>query len=182
MSIETMTDKYLSSIREDLNHSGANIFKSLVEDKELYVNAIPESLFVNYFLPFFLGRGNNPNWLMEWISIAGTPASEVRVYHDSTRETLFYVPPTLNLNNFILPNSENNLANIFARYNMYNRNLPQEGTRFLLNELEEKQRQLVDPMEHQYLGNWIGILKRYNIDMAPAAAAPQTSSNDYLDY
>ena len=181
MSIETMTDQYLSSIRADLNHNGDSIFKTLVEDKELYVNAIPESLFVNYFLPFFMGRNDNPNWLMEWISIAGTPASEVRVYGDVTRETLFYVPPTLNVNNFILPNSENNLANIFIRYNMYNRNLPQEGTRFLLNELEEKKRLLVDPLEQHYLGNWIDILRRYNIQ-PPAAVASQTPSDDYLDY
>lgn len=181
MTIEKMTSQYLANINDDLNHNGANIFKALVEDKELYVNSIPESLFVNYFLPFFTGKGNNPNWLMEWISIAGTPASEVRVFSDSTHETLFYVPPTLNLNNFILPNSDNNLGNIFTRYNMYNGNLPQEGATFLNRELEEKKKQLPQTVQQTYADNWINILKRYNlynVSVQKQAVVP----DDYLDY
>lgn len=180
--MDQMTNQYINSIKEDLDVRGAGIFKSLVEDKELYVNALPESIFVNYFLPCFMGKGNNPNWMVEWITVSGTPSSEVRIIKDGTNETLFYVPPILNLNSFVLPTSENNLGNIFARYEMYNRNLPIEGTRFLYNELENKKKLLIDPMDKAHLSNWIGILQRYGIAPPTEPNSVAGTSNDYLDY
>jgi hypothetical protein len=181
MSIDNVTNQYFANINEDLNIRGNSIFKSLVEDKELYVNKLPESIFVNYFLPCFMGKSTNPNWMVEWITISGTPASEVRIVKDGTDETLFYVPPILNLNNFILPNSANNLSSIFTRYEMYNRNLPMEGVTYLHQELESKKNMLTDPVDKGHMTNWISILQRYGIVPPPVAGNTQ-ASGDYLDY
>ena len=72
-------------------------------------NKVPESIFVNYFLPRFINLNNingvDPrNHIVEWISIAGSPMAEVSVVSDSTGEELFVVPAYLSTNHLSVGN------------------------------------------------------------------------------
>lgn len=181
-TLTNMTTEYINNITKDLNYKGDEIFSKLILDKDSYINSLPESIFVNYFLPFFMGNNSNPNWILEWISIAGAPAMEVRVFKDNTNETLYYVPPLLDTNNIMLANAGNNFGNIFARYKMYCNNIPMEGTKFLMNELNNKTNELQHSVNTDHENVWMGILHRYNL--IPQSVVGQTvqADNDYLEY
>lgn len=184
MELDELANSSMARIIEDLSHKSETIFNGLVGNKDEFLNAIPESLFINYFLPKFLGNVDNPNWVLEWIGIAGTPSSEVRVFSDVTKETLYYVPPVLNLSNIIYANQGNSFDNIFTRYQMYNNNLPVEGTKFLNSELSRKRNETNNFIDKRFLDNWIYILQRYNY-LPPEqtnANVPTSSPSDILDY
>ena len=59
---------------------------------------LPEHIFVSYFLPFFIGQrqvDEKNNYPAQWISIAGSPTSEVDVI-DSSGTVLYTVPAFFN--------------------------------------------------------------------------------------
>lgn len=59
---------------------------------------LPEHIFVSYFLPFFIGQrqvDEKNNYPAQWISIAGSPTSEVDII-DNSGNYLFTVPAFFN--------------------------------------------------------------------------------------
>jgi len=186
-TLEKITQNYITNIIDDLNYKGEDIFNKLILDKDSYVNSLPESLFTSYFLPFFIGTNNtNINWVLEWISIAGSPSMEVRVFNDNNpKETLYYVPPILDINNIMLANVNNNLNNIFTRYKMYNNNLPVEGTNYINKELHNKSNEFTFIVNKEYERTWFNILQRYNIlsdSNVSNNVINSISNTDYLDF
>lgn len=181
MSIEV--DKNLFSeitktIYNELNSSTDKIYNSLVENKESYCNSLPESIFVNYFLPFFIGqRNDNENWLLEWISIAGTPSSYVRIFKDGdVNRTLFFVPPVLNTN---IINNDISLKSIIETSNNYSNNIPIVGTRFLFEALQDKSNKMLSNFNNSYINEWVSIFNYYNL--IPKQESSSNSNNSSLD-
>lgn len=172
------------TIFKDLENSTEKIFNSLVENKESFCASLPESIFVNYFLPFFIGtRNDNPNWLVEWISIAGSPSSYVRIFSDGNiSNTLFFVPPVLNTN---ILNSDISLKAILQTSNDYSLNLPIVGTKFLYEAMHDKSLQLTQNLDNTYIQEWLNIFTRYNLIPTNIEIANNTNSsnlNDLLEY
>lgn len=138
------------------------VFNNLLDNP--VINNIPESLFVNYFLPCFIGRSNNSNWVLEWISIAGSPMAEVGVFDDNTKELLYIVPSILNSNNMFLNKSEGDIGDILTRYDQINSNNPMQGLGFLIDALNNKNSELFNKINFNDVNNrWISILSRYNL-------------------
>lgn len=186
MSLDNQIQNVRSMVLADIDKSAKIVFEGLLDNP--LVNRIPESLFVNYFLPHFIGQGNNPNWVMEWISIAGTAMAEVAVFKDGTNEVLFNVPSLLYTNNLFMHKRGGDLGDIFNRFEQINNNTPQNGLAFLLTALNSKNAELMNNFNMQGANNvWLQIFQRYGLVQAtPAIGSTPTQDqaqnlNDFFD-
>lgn len=162
MSIDHKVNVIKSMLESEMNRYKNVVFNNLLNTP--YLNTIPESLFVNYFLPCFIGRSNNNNWVIEWISIAGSPMAEVGVFKDGTNEILFSVPSILNSNNMFLTKTEGDIGDIFSRYEQINNNSPTQGLNFLIDALNSKNTELLNKVNFNDINSrWISILTRYGL-------------------
>lgn len=176
MSIETQANAVRDMLMAEIDKSRAIVFDGLLNAAPM--NSIPESLFVNYFLPCFLGNPTNPNWVMEWISIAGTAMSEVGVFSDTTREHLFTVPSMLNSNNLYLHKQAGDIGDIFGRYDQINNNLPTRGLGFLIEALNSKNQELLNNLSFDDVNQkWYAILARYNVIQTDQGLGQQNTAS-----
>lgn len=183
MAIEQNINKVLEMIYRETTKTQDIVYSGLVEGRT--VNRIPESLFVNYFLPCFLGQRENPNWIMEWISIAGTPMAEVDVFDDNTKQILFTVPSVLNSNRLLLSNQGANINDIFSRYEQINNNMPINSLNFLISALNEKGSQLLSSVNNnEPIQKWIYILKRYGYinEQQQQQSSNEPQQLDFFEY
>jgi len=180
MSIEDQANAVKNMLMAEIDKSKTIVFDGLLNN--IVLNSIPESLFINYFLPCFLGEPKSPNWVMEWISIAGTPMAEVGVFRDGTNELLFTVPSILNTNNLFLHKQGGDLGDIFTRFDQINNNTPSRGLGFLIQALNSKNQELLSKISFNEVNQkWYEILTRYklvNIDQS----STQTTDNNPGDY
>lgn len=180
-------DEYFSKVKLDmqqqLSASKDSIYDKLVGDISSYCNSIPESLFVNYFLPFFIGKQFNDQWVLEWISIAGSPMASVRVFKDGSNETLYFVPSILNANSLMANKGSVDMNSILARYEQYNSNLPIQGVKFLFDALNDKSRELLNNVNLEETNKvWIDIFTRYGlINLEVINNTSNNSSSDDLN-
>lgn len=183
MSVEQQVKSVQEMLLREMDKSKTIIFDGLLNNS--MINNIPESLFVNYFLPYFIGNNtNNNNWVMEWISIAGSPMVEVGILKDNTNEVLYYVPSILNTNNVLLHKQDGDISDIFNRYEQINNNIPIQGLNFLIKALNSKNTELLAKVNFDEINKrWINIFQRYNIvTQSPGGqASPPTDSGDYFD-
>lgn len=186
MSLENQLQSVRNAILADIDKSKEIVFKGLLDNP--MINQIPESLFVNYFLPHFIGNGNNPNWVMEWISVAGTPMAEVAVFKDGTNEILFNVPSLLYTNNLFMHKRGGDLGDIFNKFEQINNNLPQNGLSFLLTALNSKNHELMSNFNMQGANTvWMHIFQRYGLiattqAVTPGPATQQANLNDFFEF
>lgn len=182
MSIEDQANTIKDMLLDEMDQSKTIIFDGLLNN--LAINSIPESLFVRYFLPCFLGNPVSSNWVIEWISIAGTPMAEVNVFRDGTNEILFTVPSILNTNNLLLYKEDGDLGDIFIRYDQINNNTPRQGLNFLLQALNSKKQELLNKVNFNVINQrWYDILLRYNIVQPIIQTSKQTDvdTSDYFE-
>lgn len=183
MDLEAIMTQMNDKVRSDMNAANTVIYQSLVEEKSAITNKMPESIFVNYFLPFFLNeRNDNPQWMIQWVGIAGSSGSEVNIIDDVTKQHLFFVPAIFNSDQIRINNTEGtSYQNLFTRYNMMTNNLPQQGIRYLVGELSKKLDTLglqgLNPTETNFHRQWQYILQRYNRIPKP----DQQNSTDSAD-
>lgn len=180
--LQERVDHIKQAIMEDLSKGQQSIFKGLVTD--IQPNRLPEPIFVSYFLPGFLGSNPNRNWLLEWISVAGSPSAEVSVFDPATQQELFRVPPVLASRGILLPRGNGDLNDIFTRHEMMKGTIGNQGTRFLFNALSHKSEQALSTYENETNERWSHILARYGY--APTHQQtnqpPVTSGDDLFEY
>lgn len=174
----------MSNVREalytDINKNRDVIFNGLVENAP--VNSLPESVFVNYFLPCFIGQQTNPNWVMEWISIAGTPMAEVNIIKDGTQEILFRVPGILSTNTLFNKNKVA-MSDVFSRYDQLSANIPSQGLNFLMSALGNINKDILDQHNLDIVKqNWLHILQRYNLVQVNIPVTNNQNDSDLSDY
>lgn len=182
MSIDAQIESVRKALLGQMEESKNIVFSGLL-DNQLF-NRIPESIFVNYFLPCFMGNAQNNNWVMEWVSVAGTPMAKVGVVKDGTDQVLFMVPALLHTNNLLMERGGGDMQNIFSRYEQLNSNLPVNGLRFLSEALNSKNQELISKLSmDEVKTDWMNILIRYNL-AAPITEQNQiqTPSEDYFDF
>lgn len=165
---------------EDLDNAQSKIFEGLVVD--YHPNQIPEHIFSSYFLPSFMGQNPNKNWMLEWVSIAGSPNREVSVVDPSGAE-LFRVPAILPTQNLLLDNSKVTLNDIFTHTQTLSRSL-QGGANFLFEQLGRKTQELPHAGLQNTQEAWNAILARYNIAIpqAHSATAQAKPEEDMFEY
>lgn len=181
MSIEDHANAVKEMLMAEIEKSRSIVFDGLLNAGPL--NSIPESLFVNYFLPCFLGNPSNPNWVMEWVSIAGTPMAEVGVFHDITKEHLFTVPSLLNTSNLYLHKQSGDIGDIFSRYDQISNNTPTRGLSFLIQALNSKNKELLHNLDFNEVNQkWYFILNRYNLIEQNQQSVQKNNTQDSDDY
>ncbi len=151
-----------NAVLTEVNRNKETIFNGMLDGAPVYT--LPESVFVQYFLPRFTGQLQSANWIVEWISISGSPMAEVSIYDDNTKQELYRVPPLFYTNNLISQNKSVKLTDIFNRFEQINNNIPQAATNFLFTALGEKQKELWSNQNHETVkAAWGRILSRYNL-------------------
>lgn len=100
--IKRLQDEIVKKIQSDRADNIAatmgNIHQSLVVDTLNNPNKLPEEVFVSQFLPYFRGDKNaivQPEAMALWISIAGSPFSEVSIINSVSGEEIYRVPPVM---------------------------------------------------------------------------------------
>ncbi len=178
MSVQRMMTDVKDMFISEMNTVRDKAFKGLVED---FPKArLPENIFVEYFLPLFLGhRTDRPNWVAEWIGVAGSPSAEVEVFNQVTGEVLFTVPGVL-ATSLVNPASDGVwMHDIFARGSQLNNNIPGSGTNFVLNQLNDKLNACVDDSEmSKEKSGWTYILNRYGYSVQNQQTQETSSGMD----
>jgi hypothetical protein len=178
--LQENVNRVKETIINDLKKGQETIFNGLVVN--VLPNRLPEPLFANYFLPGFLGTNPNQNWMLEWISIAGSPSSEVSVFDPATQQELFRVPPVLASRNILLPKNEGDLGDIFKRHEMMAGSLGSSGTNYLFNALEQKSTQAIASYQNDTDERWRAILARYGYAPQNAPQTLSSSTDEMFDY
>lgn len=180
MSIEDHMSNVREALYTDINKNRDVIFNGLVENAP--VNSLPESVFVNYFLPCFIGQQTNPNWVMEWISIAGTPMAEVNIIKDGTQEILFRVPGILSTNTLFNKNKVA-MSDVFSRYDQLSANMPSQGLNFLMSALGNINKDILEQYNLDMVKqNWLHILQRYNLVQVNIPVTNNQNDSNLSDY
>lgn len=177
MGLQGQINNIKDMLINEMHKKGEIIFNGLLNQPPEVT--IPEELFVNYFLPCFLGNINTPSWVVEWISISGGPMAEVGVI-GKNREILYVVPGILNTNNLLLSNAGGNLSDVFARYNMITNNIPAQGTTFLNQAFDNKTKEILSnysPLDAHR--KWGIILHHYGL--IKENVLPNTAAQDIGD-
>lgn len=110
--------KKMISDQQNANRRDAQkeIDAAFIEFTHDSINSIPESVFVQSFLPFFAGR-LKPNEakiaMADWIAVAGAPSKPVAVISDTDSKRLFVVPPMVTT---VTVNPERRLSDLNAGY------------------------------------------------------------------
>lgn len=174
-----ITEKIQEAMQKDADRTGSVVFNGILDNP--IANPLPESIFKNYFLPLFLGLRNDGatlNWMAQWVSIAGSPMSEVVIIDDNTKQELFRVPPIFNTTSLYMTKTEGDLGDIFKRFFDIKTNNPMAGLSFLLAGLEQKTIDLTTSIDHGgILDRWVAIITRYGY-LANYQSAQKTTQED----
>lgn len=178
MDINNLNEYIDGTLMEATHKTAREILKLIPSGPEVFIS---EDIFVNYFLPRFVGVVPNPgNWVVEWISIAGTPTAEVGV-RGAGGEMLFSVPPLLQTKGLAGVSGTGGLNDIFTRYKMISNNIPREGIRFLFAELANKSKELLEEFSlTETEATWMSIMGRYGyLDTGEGGQESQGSSTSF---
>ena len=170
----------VTSLQNDLDRGLSRIFDPIVTG--FVPNSIPENVFVGYFLPSFIGGTQNPNWVAEWVSVAGTPSAEVSVV-DIQGNILFQVPPLLSTQSLSFGTGGIRFNHIANEAHLRENSLAgKEG--FLTAAMYEKTTQMQNADTDRVSLVWNSILTRYGYVQPPPAVQPQqpSTASDMFEY
>lgn len=183
-SLQTQTNELRQMVFDDLARGQNKIFEGLVDN--VPVNRLPENIFRDYFLAGFLGTHRNPNWVAEWISIAGTPSTEVAIV-DIAGNELFRVPAMIASMSLTLQGKARaSIADIFTHAGNIKKNSPTQAMAFMRSALGERAQELGQETARQAVDRrWSEIFARYGVLPAqtqPQASQPNNSGDDLFDF
>lgn len=140
-----------------------NVFSSLVQNQ--LRQRLPERIFVERFLPYFSGKVNiasTSSPIAEWISIAGSPTSEVELI-DGTGKVVATVPAVFHTG-FINPRkSEETLSRIAQQHELEKTNpINNSDNKFAQRILSKVPQATVAVSEEQ---KWETLFKRYGVGL-----------------
>lgn len=188
MAQNKLEDLVIQQKKGELNQAMAVFHSSLVSNVQN--NKLPESVFVQLFLPYFSGTPfpDNRNVIAEWIGIAGTPMSEVDIINDQGA-VLYSVPSLFNTDMLQVANKKAGLAigDIVDNYKLRDQHVRGSGERYLSHAIEEKLHTMLpeQPNKNPFTARWADIHQRYGIQTNEAASTPVTKTNvpdDDLEY
>lgn len=164
----------------DINKGRDRVFDGLISNP--IIRRLPENIFKNYFLPCMLGQVTNPNWVVEWISIAGSPSQEVTIFSDSTQEDLFIVPGLISTQNVILNRTRSgSFQSVFDHQANIARNSPNQATNFIYSNLQTKTEEL-NISNQLSMSKWEIIFNRYGIKFKDNNTNIEQTNNDMFEY
>lgn len=182
---KTIAERYRQEASERVNLAYESIVNSKIKGK------ISESAFT-YFVPYFSGElpiDRSNTVIAQWISIAGTPMSEVDVIN-SKGQVIFTVPPLFDSEgiNIVDRRGRNSFADIANNFQNMNVSTPIAANNFLNNSLYGKIEEIITDNKNVTLSQerWQAILSRYTdikkTDTSTETAKEVADTSDDLDY
>lgn len=179
--LQAKTNELRDLVLSDLSKGREIIFSGLVENVE--PARIPEDVFQEYFLPGFIGRHPDPQWVGRWISVAGTPSAEVAVFNPATGAELFRVPPFIaSIHRILTGTSKGRISDVITHGENLSKNSPAVAFNFVSQALAQKSGEFVSQADQVYHGRWMAIFARYNV-VPEGFAQPgvQSDSDDLFE-
>lgn len=160
------------------------IASSLDVAEQAEIASIPESLFVQMFLPFFSGERvvEGDELPAKWIALAGNPFKPVQVFSESTREILYTVPPFFDEGAFTVSNRKtgniNDMVKKVADLSLIHPTQGQNYFNNFINSLEILHDRKDEALRQTKV--WLDIFKRYNVipkdfQMPDGVVVPETT-------
>ena len=181
MSEDKVSKAIATNLKQQIAEQTSNIYDSLVGVK---VNSqLPEDIFRGYFLPHFSGHqpiSKNSQVFAEWISIAGTPTSEVDII-DQHGQVLFTVPSLFDTRviDTVKRDVGNSIADIYSQFDLKSTNIPSVANNYLNRELSKKLSILDTDVKHDDVTKrWIDIFHRYGLEVEDTVNDPKSSTVD----
>lgn len=166
-TIETYEEQRRNALNQELKAKAKFVNDALTVNAE--VRRLPEYIFKESFLPYFTGMKEvdaSSDILLQWISVAGTPTSEVEII-DETGKALFRVPPIIDTSIINPLRTEGNNISIHAIISLSNQaNIPIVGERSLIDNLSVKAKEIQKRSEvfETNEQRWLDIFNRYNLN------------------
>ena len=152
---------------------------------------LPEEIFVNTFLPFFCGEekvDSNNNTIAKWISIAGTPMSEVTIT-DNAGQPIFTVPSLFDTSiiDVVKKDMRMGLKEIVANKEVHSRNIAAAGEKYVVEALDKKASAIIQPSTQVSTNaeRWNQIFTRYgkgNISVEADGSAEKDKDSNINDF
>lgn len=168
-----MTDKVNQAIEQATQNKRDEIATNISASFDALVannpnNVLPESLFVELFLPYFIGEKvinqADRDVITDWISVAGTPMARVDII-DNAGKTLFAVPPLYDTKIINVANRAAGaaIADVYAEFSLRKNNSPIAAENFLASALLQTSDKITQPENAaKELGSeWEAIRARY---------------------
>lgn len=165
----SMTDNLVNELKRNIN----SIHQGLVSDVDSVTGEMPESVFVNYFLPRFFDPDKfQDNWVSQYIAIAGSPSCPVRIFKDgdSSKQTMYFAPPMFSSTRVSPRNHVNRdkagseIENVFAHARMMSANDAYGGENLVNKYLEASFRNKLGSLEaaqEESAKVWASLYLRY---------------------
>lgn len=179
--LQTQATQLRQMLFDDLNKGQAKIFEGLVTNAP--INRLPEHIFRDYFLKAFAGDHSNPNWVGEWISVAGAPSAEVSIIDSLTSQELFRVPAMIASTKLVLQgNSRGRITDIFKHVGNIAHNSPYKAMAFMDTALNEKTQELHTAAEQDTQTRWHQIFLRYGLVPPETVSGSASGESDMFEY
>lgn len=182
--VNDLSKAVINNIRNTVSNEINTIHETLVQQQER--NQMPEDMFRDYFLPYFTNKvpiSTQPAVITQWISIAGTPMSEIDVV-DTVGTVLFTVPSLFDTTmiNTAVRDVGDSIADISAEFDLRNNNIPSAAQTFLTNQLLRKSSKIDPTVNNQAQTRWNDIFKRYGILSTTGTTVKDESFIDDIEY
>lgn len=166
--------------KQELNGASAKAFHGLVETHER--KKLPEHIFKDYFLPFFLGGAvpdPNTEVYARWVGIAETPTSEVDVINPAG-DVLFTVPALMNTNCLEVLRDRHQsppVMSLFKDYEQASLGLAPVAMNMLARGLQDKALDIVNnqPPQASDVEKWEYIRNYYGLSNSQSNTTNQSS-------
>jgi len=167
---------------EDLQKGQTKVFEGLVVNAP--INRLPEHFFRDYFLQGFAGNHPNPNWVGEWISVAGSPSAEVVIVDSLSGAELFRVPAMIASTAVVLQGkSRGRITDIFNHTGNIGQNSPLKAMAFMNSALGEKGQELQSTADLDTHTRWQQIFARYGLfPQTTQTSTPPAGAEDLFEY
>jgi hypothetical protein len=180
--MQTIVNEGITELKKEAEHVINHIHNELCVNNAQSVSRLPEEIFVNYFLPMFIGAYKDEGKrLVEWISIAGTPSSPVNII-DTQGHVLFKVPGVYNVS-YTLGSNKESLNSIITKFGLYKNHPSYNEDALLKASLKES---IKEPEYHEDKKLWLDILMRYDLiqenKQSKTTDTYNTNIDDFLDY
>lgn len=185
----TLEQRMMDAATADLIAQMDSVHDALVVNTSSIDAVLPESIFVNYFLPYFSGEMPitlADKVLTEWVSIAGTPTNEISII-DTTNKVLFKIPSLFDTSiiDVLKRGVGESMGDIFTGYELRKNNIPSVANRFLNDSLADKAPSIIKQSTQLTNGEkrWSEIFERYGKGKGVASTTtPEAAGVDDVEY
>lgn len=173
-----LLNKTVDDKKSEMGKIGEDLFDQLVMRSP--VNRLPERVFKDTFLPYFVGEKKfeeNQELLKVWVGIAGNPGNPVDII-DEGNDVLFQIPPLYNTD-FIDSAKATPIAftGVINEYHQRVASSPNMGENFLRTVLKSTERLISTGDNHipEYREQWQKVFEYYQV--GDKTAAPKKEGN-----